>query len=75
MRVTASMRERAMQSLAVMVVMDRAKREKRPAHEVFSDFRRSGTFKMLFNKDTGLWLNGPDYISEEYDLELERQKL
>ena len=24
---------------------------------------------MLFDKDTGLWMNGPDYISDEYDLE------
>ena len=69
-----SFREFAMQSLTAMVVEDRAKKEKRPTEELFRQFRRSRTYAMLFNKDAGLWLNGPDYISDEYDLELEQGK-
>ena len=66
----AEFREHAMQALVAMVVEDRAKKEKRPAVEVLRQFRRSRTYAMLFDKDTGLWMNGPDYISEEYDLEI-----
>ena len=66
----AEFREQAMQALVAMVVEDRAKKEKRPAVEVLRQFRRSRTYAMLFDKDTGLWMNGPDYISEEYDLEI-----
>ena len=64
-------REFAMELLATMVVMDRAKREKCSTMDVFKKFRRSGTFEQLFDSETGLWMNGPDYISYEYDLELE----
>ena len=66
----AAFREHAMQSLVAMVVADRAKKEKRPAEDVLREFRLSRTFEMLFDKDTGLWMNGSDYISEEYDREL-----
>lgn len=66
----AEFREHAMQALVAMVVEDRAKKEKRPAVEVLRQFRRSRTYAMLFDKDTGLWMNGPDYISEEYDLDI-----
>lgn len=67
----ATFREFAMQTLAAMVVEDRAKRSKQSTEEVLRAFRRSRTYAMLFDKDTGLWMNGPDYISDEYDLELQ----
>lgn len=63
-------REAAMEMIAAMMLSDRAERENRSFEEVFSEFRRSKTFEQLFDKDTGLWMNGPDYISDEYDLEL-----
>ena len=66
-------RELAMNMLATMVVHDRAEREGRSFEDVFSEFRRSETFDALYDPDTELWMNGPDYISEEYDLELERK--
>ena len=68
----AALREHAMQSLAAMVVQRRAKQEKRSNEEVFREFRKSRTFAMLFDEKTALWMNGPDYISDEYDLELEK---
>lgn len=64
-------REFAMQTLTAMVVEDRAKKSKQSTEEVLRAFRRSRTYAMLFDKDTGLWMNGPDYISDEYDLELQ----
>ena len=69
----SAFREHAMQALMTMVVREKAKKEKRPVEDVLSAFRRSRTYAMLFDKNTGLWMNGPDYISEEYDLELERK--
>lgn len=65
-------REYAMQLLAAMVVEKRAEKENRPKEDVWSEFRKSTTFASLFDAGTGLWLNGPDYISDEYDLELNR---
>lgn len=62
----------AMNLLATMVVQERAEREDRDFEEVFSEFRKSDTYANLYNYETGLWMNGPDYISDEYDLELER---
>ena len=64
--------EHAMELLAAMVVEGRALKENRTQEEVFKEFRRSRTYEELFDPETGLWENGPDYISDEYDLELER---
>ena len=72
---TNESREYAMELLAIMVVDERAIKENRTQEEIFREFRRSRTFENLFDSETGLWMNGPDYISEEYDLELERKKL
>ncbi len=60
----------AMDLLATMVVQSRAEREGRSFDAVFSEFRKSKTYAMLYDSQTGLWMNGPDYISDEYDLEL-----
>lgn len=37
--------------------------------EVIEDFSQSKTFKNLWNFDTELWKESPDYIIEEYLLE------
>ena len=73
MIVTEESREFAMNLLATMVAEDRAKQEGKRFEEVFSELRRSKTFEELYDPETGLWLNGPDYISDEYDLELQRR--
>lgn len=64
--------EHTMELLVAMVVEERALKENRTQEEVFKEFRRSRTYEELFDPETGLWENGPDYISDEYDLELER---
>ena len=66
----ASQREYVMGLLVSMMVHDRAGRESRPFVDVFSEFRRSRTYQNLMDPETGLWMNGPDYLSEEYDMEL-----
>ena len=71
---TREKRDSAIGLLVTMVVQDRADRESRPFSEVFSEFRRSDTYAQLFDPKTGLWMNGPDYISDEYDLELQRKQ-
>ena len=37
--------------------------------EVIADFMESDTAKILYDKETGLWENGPDYIANEYEQE------
>ncbi len=65
-------KEPAMEMLAAMVIMDRAAESGGNTDEVLRKFRRSDTFQNLFDESTGLWMNGPDYISDEYDRECER---
>ena len=60
----------AMESLATMVVQDRALMENRSFADVLREFRKSKTFERLFDESTDLWMNGPDYISDEYSMEL-----
>ena len=64
--------EASINLLTTMVIQGRAKRENRGFVEVFREFRRSVTFQDLYDPESGLWLNGPDYISDEYDMELGR---
>ena len=66
MRVTDENREAAMELLAAMTVEDLAEESGRSTEEVFKEFRRANTFSALFDPETGLWLNGPDYIVDEY---------
>ena len=72
---TESLREYTMELLTTMVVADRAEKDNRIPQEVFSEFRKSDTFAKLFDAETGLWMNGPDYISDEYDIELEKNRI
>ena len=70
---TEELREHAMELLAAMMVADRAVKEKKSQEEIWQEFRKSLTYRSLFESETGLWMNGPDYISEEYDEELKRK--
>ena len=63
-------KEYAMNLLATMAIHGLAERDGRCFEDVFSEFRRSDTYARLYDSDTELWMNGPDYISDEYDLEL-----
>ena len=68
-------REHAMELLATMMVVDKAEKENKSQEEVWREFRKSLTYSNLFEPETGLWMNGPDYISEEYDEELKRKTI
>lgn len=69
MDVTPELKELSMEYLLGMMLEDRSAREGRPWLELFREFRRSNTMKMLFDEETGLWGNGPAYLSDEWDLE------
>ena len=66
MTVTPERIESAMVMLCAMTVEDIADARGMDIQTVYNEFRRSLTFKMLFDKETGLWENGPTYIAEEY---------
>lgn len=36
----------------------------------FDKFIKSETARMLFDEQTGMWLNGPDYLADEYKREM-----
>lgn len=36
----------------------------------FDKFIKSETARMLFDEQTGMWLNGPDYLTDEHKREM-----
>lgn len=63
---TEKNKERAMEMLTVLTVEDLARRSGEDLQETYRKFRRSKTFGILFDEETGLWENGPAYIADEY---------
>jgi hypothetical protein len=59
----------AMNLLAQMTISTIAERTGADPLEVIADFMESDTAKILYDKETGLWENGPDYIANEYEQE------
>lgn len=59
----------AMNLLAQMTINTIAKRTGADPLDVIADFMESDTAKILYDKETGLWENGPDYIANEYEQE------
>lgn len=55
-----------MELLSAMASETIARRQKISKIKAFDRFMKSKTAEMLFDEDTGLWLNGPDYIADEY---------
>ncbi|MBQ9058177.1 MAG: hypothetical protein IJ125_03215 [Atopobiaceae bacterium] len=70
MSVTPEMRELATEYLVEMMIEGRAEQQGVSPRELFGEFRRSRTMEALFDEGTGLWMNGPDYLSDEWDIEL-----
>ena len=70
-----STKEFIMESLVTMMVFDRARREARDPVEILREFRKSHTYQNMYDSRTGLWENGPNYLSEEYDDELRKTKI
>ncbi len=58
--------EYTMQLLAAMVSQNIAKRQKISREKAFFRFMKSKTGHMLFDESTDMWMNGPDYIADEY---------
>ena len=52
--------------LAAMATENIAKQQKISKTKAFARFMRSKTAEMLFDETTYLWMNGPDYIADEY---------
>ncbi len=62
--------EYTMQLLAAMASQNIAKRQKISREKAFFRFMRSKTGQMLFDEGTDMWMNGPDYIADEYRREV-----
>ncbi len=46
---------------------DESKETGKSFEECFKRFRRSKTFQMLYDEQTGLWTNGPVYVRDLYE--------
>ncbi len=62
--------EFGMELLAAMSASVIARRQKISRIRAFDKFIKSDTARMLFDESTGMWLNGPDYIADEYKREM-----
>ena len=58
--------EYTMELLAAMASEIIAKRQKISKVKAFMRFMKSKTAEMLFDESTYMWMNGPDYIADEY---------
>lgn len=67
---TTNKYEFGMELLAAMSASVIAKRQKISKIRAFDKFIKSETARMLFDQDSGMWLNGPDYIADEYKREM-----
>lgn len=62
--------EFGMELLVAMTASVIARKQKISKVHAFDKFIKSETARMLFDQDTGMWLNGPDYLAEEYKKEM-----
>lgn len=66
--------EYSMELLAMDAAMNLAEEMKIPRIKAFFIFMKSETGDMLFDEDTDMWMNGPDYIADEYRREMKAKK-
>lgn len=66
--------EYTMELLAMMASVTIARRQKISRIKAFSKFIRSETGRMLFDETTDMWMNGPDYIADEYKREIDARR-
>ena len=64
--------EFAMCLLAQMSIRELMDKKNCDMTTAIADFMESMTTECIFNKETGLWENGPDYIVGEYEQEKRR---
>ena len=62
--------EYTMQLLAAMASVNIARSQKISRIKAFYKLMRSQTGMMLFDESTDMWMNGPDYIADEYRREM-----
>lgn len=62
--------EYTMQLLAAMASINIARSQKISRIKAFYKFMKSKTAEMLFDESTDMWMNGPDYIADEYRREM-----
>lgn len=62
----ASKYEYTMELLSAMAAENIARKQKISKIKAFDRFMRSKTAELLFDEDSGFWMNGPDYIADEY---------
>lgn len=65
--------EYTIELLAAMASSNIAKQQKISKTKAFTKFMKSKTAEMLFDESTYLWMNGPDYIADEYRREKKRK--
>ena len=70
----ASKYEFAMQLLAKMAAENIARKQKISKNKAFFKLMRSKTGEMLFDDSLDLWMSGPDYIANEYRLEMQAKR-
>lgn len=66
--------EYTMELLAAMAAMNIAREKKISRTQAFFRFMKSQTADMLFDERTDMWMNGPDYIADEYRREMAARK-
>ena len=69
-----SSHEYSMQVLAIMAAEIIATTRKISRQKAYSRFMVSKTGEMLFDESTDLWMNGPDYIVDEYKREMKNRR-
>ncbi|MGN0384900.1 MAG: hypothetical protein ACI4EX_03370 [Lachnospiraceae bacterium] len=62
--------DNTMLKLAKMASEEIAREKKISKLQAFLSFMKSKTGEMLFEKSTDMWMNGPDYIADEYKREM-----
>ena len=63
-----------MQLLAAMASINIARQQKVSRKKAFFKFKKSQTGEMLFDESSDLWMNGPDYIADEYRREMRARR-
>ncbi len=53
-----------------MASINLARQQKISRTKAFLKFMNSKTGEMLFDESTDMWMNGPDYIADEYRREM-----
>ena len=66
--------EYSMQLLAGMASLNIARQQKISKTNAFFKFMRSKTAEMLFDESSDMWMNGPDYIADEYRREMKAKR-